>query len=141
MGGVSLRRLVSGAFLMPGVILLSGLLLASLPGCGKVGEDYLHDNCEITSIDITNFGFQISHTVSGQINQETGEILFPIPKILKKQFDITKLRVRANIGYDAIISPSLSGLKDLSEAYPVTVTATMTGRTKQYTLRAYYSRE
>lgn len=119
----------------------AALVLTLAGGCGKVGEETLHESCEITSADISNFGFDISQTVSGIINQETGEILFPIPRELKHQFDITKLKVRANVQYDAIIRPSLSGLKDLTEAYPVTVTATMTGKTKNYTLRAYYSRE
>ena len=123
--------------LMPAAV----LALMLLGGCGKVGQEVLHDSCEITSADISNFGFDISQTVSGKINQETGEILFPIPKELKHQFDITKLKVRANVRYDAIIRPSLTGLKDLTEAFPVTVTATMTGLTKEYTFRAYYSRE
>ena len=35
------------------------------------------------------------------------------------------------------ITPSLSGIKNLEEEYAITVTATQTGRSKNYTLRAY----
>lgn len=126
---------------MKKILLISLILPLLICGCSKVGIEHLHDNCEISSIDITNFGFPISHTVPGKINQETGEILFPIPKELKKQFDLTKLKVRANVAYDAIISPSLTGLKNLYEANNITVTARMTGKSKNYTIRAYYSRD
>lgn len=112
-----------------------------MSGCQKVGIEHLHDNCEISSIAITNFGFPILQILEGKINQETGEILFPIPKVLKSQFNLKQLNVKANIGYDAKIEPPLTGLKDLSEEFKITVTATMTGRTKEYTLIAYYSRD
>lgn len=76
-------------------------------------------------------------TVSGQIDQQTGKILFPISKSLQSYFDIRQVKVRANVGYDVRITPSLSGIKNLEEEYAITVTATQTGRSKNYTLRAY----
>lgn len=126
---------------MKKIIILFAAFSTLLFGCQKIGIEHLHDNCEITSIDITNFEFPVLQRVTGQINQETGEILFPTPKALKSQFNINKLKITANIGYDAKIDPPLTGIKDLSgEGLKVTVTATMTGRTKEYILKAYYSR-
>lgn len=125
---------------MKKIIILLTTLSIFLSGCQKPGIEHLHDNCEISSIAITNFGFPVLQIVSGQINQETGEILFPIPKKLKSQFNLKKLKINATIGYDTTINPPLTGIKDLSEDLKITVTATMTGRTKEYTLKAYYSR-
>lgn len=66
-----------------------------------------------------------------------GQDLFPISKSLQSYFDIRQVKVRANVGYDVRITPSLSGIKNLEEEYAITVTATQTGRSKNYTLRAY----
>ena len=117
------------------------MTLLLMGSCAKPSEEYIHDNCEITAIEIANYNQPINYTIPGKINQETGEIVFPIPKNRKEYFDLTKLYVRANVPFDAIISPSLTGLKDLSEVRKVTVTATMTGKKKEYTLLAYYSRD
>lgn len=114
------------------------LLLAS--GCQKADKEFLHDNVQISSVLLLPAISTISTTINGEINQETGEILFAIPKNLRSSIDITSVKVRATVGYDVVITPSLSGIKDLSEAYPITVTATQTGNSKNYTLRAYYSR-
>ena len=65
---------------------------------------------------------------------------FPIPRKLKSTFDITKLKVRATVGYDVKITPSLSGIKDLSDPYEISVEATQTGEVSTYILQAYYER-
>lgn len=124
------------------IALLASLWL--LGGCAKAGEEYLHDNCDISAIEISNFNAEFNLTIQGTINQETGEILFAIPKKYRQYFDITQLYVKANISYDAVIEPPLTGLKDLSrldDPFRITVTATMTGRSREYTLKAYYSRD
>lgn len=108
--------------------------------CLKADEEFLHDDNTISSILLLPAESTVSTTISGEINQETGEILFSIPKNLRSSIDITKVKVRATVSYDVVITPSLSGIKDLSEAYPITVTATQTGNSKAYTLRAFYSR-
>lgn len=115
------------------------LMLAG--ACQKPDKEFLHDDNTISSILLLPAVSTVSTTISGDINQETGEILFAIPKNLRSSIDITNVKVRATVGYDVVITPSLSGIKDLSEAYPITVTATQTGESKDYTLRAYYSRD
>lgn len=109
-------------------------------GCQKADEEFLHDDPTISAVLLLPANSTVSTTITGDINQDTGEILFAIPKNLRSSIDITNVKVRATVGYDVVITPSLSGVKDLSEEYPVTVTATQTGSTKNYTLRAYYSR-
>ena len=105
--------------------------------CQKPDQEFLHSDNTISSILLLP---TVSTTITGEINQETGEILFSIPKNLRSSIDITSVKVRATVGYDVVITPSLSGIKDLSEEYPITVTATQTGESKNYTLRAFYSR-
>ncbi|MBR2856290.1 MAG: hypothetical protein IKB85_02530 [Bacteroidales bacterium] len=108
--------------------------------CQKPDSEFLHSDNTISSVLLLPAVSTVSTTISGEINQETGEILFAIPKNLRSSIDITKVKVRATVSYDVVITPSLSGIKDLSEEYPITVTATQTGESKNYTLRAYYSR-
>ena len=108
--------------------------------CQKADQEFLHDDATISSILLLPAMSTVSTTITGEINQETGEILFAIPKNLRSSIDITSVKVRATVNYDVVITPSLSGIKNLEEAYPIKVTATQTGKSKDYTLRAYYSR-
>lgn len=81
--------------------------------------------------------------VNGVINQETGEIQFAIPKVYRNDYDPTRVKVKATVGYDVKITPSLMGIKDLDNGgngMEIKATATMTGETKTYILKAYYSR-
>ena len=121
-------------------ILIAASMSMLAVSCLKADEEFLHDDNTISSILLLPAESTVSTTISGEINQETGEILFSIPKNLRSSIDITKVKVRATVSYDVVITPSLSGIKDLSEAYPITVTATQTGNSKAYTLRAFYSR-
>lgn len=121
-------------------ILCAAVVCLLTSGCQKADEEFIHDNVQISSVLLLPAVSTISTTINGEINQETGEILFAIPKNLRSSIDITSVKVRATVGYDVVITPSLSGIKDLSEEYPITVTATQTGNSKNYTLRAYYSR-
>ncbi len=113
--------------------------------CAKPGEEFLHDDNSIRSISIIPATGSSSATVNGVISPVEGKdnaytIDFPIPRKLKSTFDITKLKVRATVGYDVKITPSLSGIKDLSDPYEISVEATQTGAVRTYTLQAYYER-
>lgn len=121
-------------------IILSMTAMSVLFACQKADSEFLHDDNTISDIYISPVNSPVSTSVTGVINQETGEILFPIPREVRIYYKLDSLRVRANVGYDVKITPSLSGVKDLEEEYPITVTATMTGESKNYTLRAYYAR-
>lgn len=122
-------------------ILCAAITAFAISGCQKADEEFLHADNTISSVLLLPAISSVSTTISGVINQETGEILFAIPKNLRSSIDITSVKVRATVSYDVVITPSLSGIKDLSEAYPITVTATQTGESRNYTLRAYYSRD
>lgn len=80
----------------------------------------------------------VAETVTGDINQETGEIWFNIPRKDMKEWDLSKVKVSATVHYDVEIYPSLFGIKDLTaeDGYKITVKATQTGRTKDYVLFA-----
>ena len=124
------------------------LLILCLPlavNCAKPGEEYLHEDNTIHSIMITPATGTTSATVEGVIKPVEGKdnaftIDFPIPRKLRSSFDLTKLKVKATVGYDVKITPSLSGIKDLSDPYEVKVEATQTGQVKTYVLHAYYER-
>ncbi len=113
--------------------------------CAKPGEEYLHEDNRISSIFIVPANATVSAIVNGVIAPVPGKedaytIDFPVPRKLKSSFDLTKLKVKATVGYDVKITPSLSGIKDLSEPYEISVEATQTGKVRKYTLQAYYER-
>lgn len=126
-------------------ILVAAALAVLTAGCAKPGEEYVHSDNSIRSISITPATGTSSATITGVItavDEEKGlyQVEFPIPRKLKSTFDITKLKVRATVGYDVKITPSLSGIKDLSDPYEISVEATQTGNVRKYTLQAYYER-
>ena len=96
-------------------------------------------------------GLPLPQPVTGVINQETGEIKFPIPSDLRPrtnsegkrivQFDPSRVKLRASVGYDVRITPSLSGIHDLSGNFEVDVLAVQTGKSKHYTMHAYFARD
>ena len=119
--------------------------LTLVVNCAKPGEEYLHEDNSISSIFIVPASGTVSATINGVIAPVPGKddaytIDFPIPRKLKSSFDLTKLKVKATVGYDVRITPSLSGIKDLSEPYEISVEATQTGKVRKYTLQAYYER-
>lgn len=119
--------------------------LTLVVNCAKPGEEYRHEDNSISSIFIVPASGTVSATINGVIAPVPGKddaytIDFPIPRKLKSSFDLTKLKVKATVGYDVKITPSLSGIKDLSEPYEISVEATQTGKVRKYTLQAYYER-
>lgn len=124
-------------YLLPSSLIPACIAALVMGACAKPDEEFVHDDPTISAIYISPAFSDVPATVSGQIDQSTGKILFPISKSLQSYFDIRQVKVRANVGYDVRITPSLSGIKNLEEEYAITVTATQTGRSKNYTLRAY----
>ena len=127
-------------------ILLTAALAALMPGCAKPDAEFLHDDCTVKAIYMVSVlsGAQIA----GDIDDEAGTIRFTIPKADRKKWQddegfVTRVKLRATIPYDAVITPSLLGQKDLiniEEPVEITVTATQTGRTKTYNMKAAFSR-
>lgn len=121
-------------------ILVAVLGAAVAASCVKVGEyDFLHDDCTIHSIYCTPVSAPVSTQISGIIDNEAGTIEFAIPRDkYQKYYKLDSLKIRANIGYDATVTPSFSSrVWDLNEDKEFTVTANMTGKTKKYTVSAY----
>ncbi|MCQ2158297.1 MAG: DUF5018 domain-containing protein [Bacteroidales bacterium] len=121
-------------------ILVAVLGAAVAASCVKVGEyDFLHDDCTIHSIYCTPVSAPVSTQISGIIDNEAGTIEFAIPRDkYQKYYKLDSLKIRANIGYDATVTPSFSSrVWDLNEDREFTVTANMTGKTKKYTVSAY----
>lgn len=122
------------------LILLASLGLL-LQGCQKPDPEFVHDDPTVTAFYISPVNAVIATTIQGVIDESTGKVTFPIPKKLASYYDPAKLKVRANIGFDIEISPSLMGIHDLSKEQTFTSRATQTGTSKVYTLFAYYSRD
>lgn len=111
------------------------LLTLTVVSCAKPAEEFLHTDNTISSIWITPAD-DATRIVYGDIDEDTGLIVFDIPRTMRPYFpDSSRLKVRAIIGYDAVISPSLLGIKDLSSDLQITVTATQTGESRNYILR------
>ena len=116
------------------------LAVVPVSGCKKPVFTYEHDNVDITSITVTNLGEPVFASISGQINQETGEILFPIPRADADKFDINHMKAYASIPLDARIEPPLAGIHDFEKDYPIKVISMQTGNSREYVLKVYFSR-
>ncbi|MBP5572284.1 MAG: hypothetical protein J6X39_06410 [Bacteroidales bacterium] len=128
------------------ITLFAALLIT---GCKKPVFTYVHNDVTITSITVTNLGAPdvpdfpgkpLFASVTGQINQETGEILFPIPRADADKFDLKRMKAYASIRLDAKFDPPLTGIHDFSEDFPVRVYSLQTGDYKDYVLKVYFSR-
>jgi len=116
-------------------------VLAFCSACAEPEKEFLHTDNTISSIIMYPEDGRSDRAVKGIIDQETGEILFPIPKLMRNDYDPSRVKVKATVGYDVKITPSLLGIKNLdNEGLEILVTATMTGESKKYVLKAYYSR-
>lgn len=108
--------------------------------CAEPDDEFLHTDSRILSIEVQPAGGGAG--IAGVIDETTGEIYFPISNRDREKYDITKLMVRAEVEYDTFITPSLTGLKDLSDRdnpFTITVTAGDKG-SRTYTLWAFYTR-
>lgn len=127
-------------------------------GCQKAEKEPVHVDNTIREIMMYSTstaeeldGLPTPQPVSGVINQETGEINFPIPSEYRPrvnsegkkviQFDPKRIKLRANVGYDVRITPALTGIHDLSGQFEIDVLAVQTGKTKHYSLHAYFKRD
>jgi hypothetical protein len=114
-------------------LLVIALCAVSFSSCEDHDPIVRKSDCTITSI--TARGSATGTEYTGAIDDD--QIVFNIPSSESSTVDITKLYVTANLPIEAIISPSLTGLKDLSSPYNVTVTAG-DGTKKTYTLLAQF---
>lgn len=112
----------------------------AVSSCRKPGAEFLHTDNTISSIWITPAD-DATRIIYGQINEdvEPAEIVFEIPRTSRPYFpDLSRLKVKAIVGYDAFVSPSLLGIKDLTSDFHIFVTANQTGETREYVLSAKY---
>ena len=130
---------------MKKLILISVALLL-LAGCKKVEQPYVHDDVEITSMIMISVGMPSQSSMSATIDQDAGTILFAVPRVNRDKYDFTKVKLTATVPFDAIISPKLSdkiwdisGDENGDPKVKITVTSAVTGKTKDYTVKAYVS--
>lgn len=125
--------------------------------CAKENEDYIfkHESNLISQMVLkasqTSGEYQgeihefdkDGNMMDGAFTQEDveggyGLILFPISKSLENDVNITHVYLRATITYDAMITPTLSGIQDIS-GDGIIITVTSGEKTKrQYRVRGYY---
>ena len=122
--------------------LVSAALLAlGLTGCtDPMKGDFLHTDTTISAIYMSPATGTSSVSVAGVIDNEAGTIKFTVPKAKRKDIDISEVKLRATVGFDAYVTPVLTGIHDLSEPFDLTVTQKMTGEQKSYTLSASYEK-
>ncbi len=121
-------------------LLMMVMTVGGVVSCAEADSNYFHTDNTISSIWISPAD-NSSRIIYGDIDYpEEGFITFTIPRSERPYFpDLTSLKIKAVVTYDAMITPSLLGIKDLSSDFVITVTAKMTGETRQYILRAEYS--
>lgn len=136
-------------------ILILAAAVCGLWSCAKPDADYVHDNATISAIKMGTTqkdasGKEKAITFDGVIDQDAGTIAFTVPKDKRRDIDLTAVKFRANVAFDAYVTVTkeqgktvdrtLYGIHDISAGIELTVTARMTGRTKNYTLSASYER-
>lgn len=108
--------------------------------CAKADSEFSHTDNTISAILLMPAKSTISTTILGTIDNEAGTIQFVVPKKLRSSINLSEVKLRATVGYDVVITPSLSGIKDLTEELEIIVTATQTKQSKQYKISASYER-
>ena len=139
----------------PYSLILLFVLFFCMESCAIPDKDFVHDDATIRAIYLCTTqkdatGKELSVSFPGVINQDTGEITFLVTKDKRRQIDLLAVKLRANIPYDAYISitkeggvavdRTLYGIHNITEGINLTVTAKMTGRTKDYCLTANYEK-
>ena len=137
------------------LLILASAIALSISSCAVPDEDFVHDDATIHAIYLCTTmkdatGKELSVSFPGVINQDTGEISFLVTKDKRRQIDLMAVKLRANLAYDAYIKVTreagqdvdrtLYGIHDISAGMDLTVTAKMTGRTKDYHLKAQYEK-
>jgi len=115
-----------------GVLFLAIILLTR---CQKLPEVTKSSNCSITAANaayLTNATTgTFSATNAGVISGTN--ITFTYTGTAATAVDITKMRLYVTVSNSAVITPSLTGLKDMTTPLTITVTAS-DGTTQQYTI-------
>lgn len=102
----------------------------SFPSCEKHDDIHYHSDCNIVSIMVRANSPEDGTTYDGVIS-ENGNITFELPAKVK----LSELYVTANLPVAAFAYPSLTGAKDLSTPFKLTIVAG-DGTQKEYTLVA-----
>lgn len=132
------------------ILAAAALLLVS---CVKADIDPAYDmdkypvNCSIVAAYCFPAESAKSVQVTGKISDTPDgdgkySIEFVIPRNADaKYFDLTRLKIKANVDYDVYITPSLAGIHDLDDkTEEITVYTPLTGEKKIYVISAYKSR-
>lgn len=102
----------------------------SFSSCEEHDDIHYHSGCDIISIMARANTPEDGTTYDGVIS-ENGEILFELPAKVK----LSELYLSANLPVAAFARPSLTGAKDLSSPFKVTIIAA-DGTQKEYTIIA-----
>ena len=102
----------------------------SFSSCEKHDDIHYHSDCDIISIMVRANSPEDGTTYDGVIS-ENGNITFELPAKVK----LSELYVTANLPVAAFAYPSLTGAKDLSTPFKLTIVAG-DGTQKEYTLTA-----
>ena len=136
-------------------IIAIAALVFGASSCAKPDPEFVHDDVTISAMYICTTqkdeaGKEKSLKFAGKINQDAGTIEFSIPKADRKGIDLLAVKLRANVGFDAYVKVTneggqavdrtLYGIHDASKGIDLTVTARMTGRTKDYHITAKYEK-
>lgn len=157
--GFNTSTIMNALNLITDITKICAVLMLSivLSGCAKENEEYIfvHDSNLIRGMTC-----QQAHTggqfrgeiyefdkdgqlMEGDFTQEEieggyGLILFPISASLQDEIDLTSMYLKAEVSYDMIITPTLTGKKDISgEGLIITVTSGEKTK-RQYRVRGFF---
>ena len=90
-------------------ILILAAAVCGLWSCAKPDADYVHDSATISAIKMGTTqkdasGKEKAITFDGVIDQDAGTIAFTVPKDKRRDIDLTAVKFRANVAFDAYVT-------------------------------------
>ena len=127
--------------------IIAVLLAVLLTSCKEVQQPYDHKDVEITALLAINP--VNGEYLDGVIDQDAGTIVFKVARADADKYDLKNIKLYATVFFDALITPKLDGLFDITkddEGNPrlkLTVTSLMHPNDpdvrKEYTVYGYVS--
>jgi hypothetical protein len=123
--------------------------------CAEADSGFVHDTntisqmvCRTSPSGTDNLGTIYEYDKDGErvvgaftqndVEGGYGLILFPISISLQDNVDLTNIYLRANVGWDAIITPPLSGAHDITGDGIIITVKSGIGTIRQYRIKGFY---
>ncbi len=93
--------------------IFAAILLLCFVSCKEEIQPYDHTDVEISALLAINP--VTGDYIDGVIDQNAGTIVFKVARADASKYDLTKMKLYATVFFDALITPKLDGLFDITK--------------------------